>query len=367
MNDHREAVPVEGAREVTIEGLGAAPESTPKEFEELVRQEERAGVFGDDGICPLDSRDNPEINAGEVEGVAPLIARRRNEKGTDLAVIHDDEQGIDDLDPFPESQPAQGSGVAAEPPIVEANKRQLMPSENEETLAEFSNLTELEDTFKRIEAQQVEISHSQTAAIEKARADVVLAIRQVYLSSLNLGKSLLSYRAALKADRGWMEAVKAVAGFIHRSERTVRNMVSGYERLSAVLPDVLIDVAGSRGIDLAWKKFETAVRIIEATIRPHDIVDEERAARFLERVIPITPASKRPKPKLELMDFAMRTAKTFERRFKGISPKARKDDVQYVFEVINSTLRSSVRALSQYDRPEKVPKPSPDKGGVVVA
>jgi len=82
---------------------------------------------------------------------------------------------------------------------------------------------------------------------------------------------------------------------------------------------------------------------------------------ILDSVIPNQQAEKTPKPKLGLEDFALRTAELFEKRCRNIPPKELKDHVQYMFEVINASLGSSVRALSQYDRPEKVPKPSPNK------
>jgi hypothetical protein len=251
------------------------------------------------------------------------------------------------------------AALVAEPASLEKRLRQ-----GNGRLAGFSNATDLEDVFKRIEAQYIDTEHSESAAVGKARVAVLQAIKHVYLSRLNLGKSLLGYRGQLKADGAWMEVVRVVASRTHSSERTVRNIVSGFGRLSAVLPAVLIEVADSRGIDLSKKKFLPAVKTIEAKIGADDVIDEEQAAQILDSLIPIGSASKTPKPALELKDFALRAAKSIEARVKGKSPKTLRNEVQYIFEVINAKLGSPVRALDQHDSPESVPKPSPNEVGV---
>ena len=132
-------------------------------------------------------------------------------------------------------------------------------------------------------------SLSESGAVAEARIAVVLAIKQSHLTRFNLGKALFAYRAHFRADRGWLTAANAVAGALGCDERTIRNIVADYERLSAALPTVVIEAAHSRGIDLAQRRHRQTVAAIESAIvnegNGECDIDEKEAERIVSNVL----------------------------------------------------------------------------------
>ena len=192
---------------------------------------------------------------------------------------------------------------------------------------------------------------------------MILAIKHAFLSRFNLGKALSSYRDFFKAERGWMEAADIIACGMHCCEKTVRNVISDYEQLSAALPANVIEAAELRGIDLARKKF-LSVKSAEGTIKPDDVVSDDQAGQIVDGIIAsktVDKVAKSPRPVPSIEDFADRTAISIEKLLNGASPEAREAEVLYVLEYVNARLRTSIRELRQYGRPTLVPKPATRK------
>lgn len=60
---------------------------------------------------------------------------------------------------------------------------------------------------------------------------------------------------------------------------------------------------------------------------------------------------------MDLDGFAKHIAKQFEVRFRSAAPEMRDAEVQFVFELVASTIHASIRELRQFDGPSLVPKP----------
>jgi hypothetical protein len=130
------------------------------------------------------------------------------------------------------------------------------------------------------------------------------------------------------------------------------------------LPAAVIEAAEDRRIDLARKKYEPEVKAIAEMVGPNEVIGKEEAIQIVAKIIPISPASKDVKPRESLDDFANRTTKSFEKRYAGILPEVRDVELRYILELVNATLRTSVKELRQYGRPALVPKPATNHGGV---
>jgi hypothetical protein len=247
--------------------------------------------------------------------------------------------------------------AARELPCAEPD--QLEPDLNDQRnqLENFANLASLEGALRGIEADHILAEDINPGAIGNAREALVFAIKQACQSRFNLGRALFEYRAEFKASRGWTDAACAIASALHVNEKTVRNIIDDYEQLSASLPAVVIEVADSRGIDLARKKHRSAVKAIEAMIDPDEAVDEVTAAHLVDNVIPFRTNSKTQAPKADLNDFVNRTVRSFEKRYNRMAPEVRDAEVRYVFETITATLHVPITELRQYGRSALVPKP----------
>ena len=137
------------------------------------------------------------------------------------------------------------------------------------------------------------------------------------------------------------------------------------------LPAVVIEAAKSRGFDLAEYKYRSAVAAIKRQLTDIE-PDEEQAAQIISNVIPFraptgsidegpVQSSAATKTECSLEDFADRTVKSFEDRYRGASQRVRDAEVQYVFELVNATLRASITNLRQYRRPAPSHKAVPPK------
>jgi hypothetical protein len=299
-----------------------------------------------------------------LQGPGPSIEEQPNAQASEpvLAESLVDISGFfDSFDPGPEPIPiSEGDG----PLGVEPGRHQEVCSKGEEELENFASLPDLDDALRRIESVHIETSREGREDVRKARAAVILAIERAFLSRFNLGRALSAYKDYFKAERGWMEAATIIACGLHKCERTVRNAITDYEKLSAALPAEVIDAAELRGIDLARRKFLPAVKSVEGTIKPNDVVSEEQASQILDHIIACKTAdktAKSPKPVSSIEDFADRTAISFEKLLRGASPEVREAEVRYVLEYVNDRLRTSIRELQQYGRPTLVPRPSTRK------
>lgn len=148
----------------------------------------------------------------------------------------------------------------------------------------MENFSNLSARLAEIEAEHIGVNGGNA---EEARETLVLALRRYRSSRFRLGKALLGYKNLFTADRGWMAAAKSIADALDCDERTVRDIISDYER-TAKLPAAVIQAAQSKGIDLARRKHRPKVTAIERAIEseeaPEDI-DEEKAKRIVSNVL----------------------------------------------------------------------------------
>lgn len=177
------------------------------------------------------------------------------------------------------------------------------------------------------------------------------------------GLVLKAYQDLYKPLRLWKKFLTAV-GVVHR---TAYRLIDDAAAVSD-LPAVVIEAAKSRGFDLAEYKYRSAVAAIKRQLTDIE-PDEEQAAQIISNVIPFraptgsidegpVQSSAATKTECSLEDFADRTVKSFEDRYRGASQRVRDAEVQYVFELVNATLRASITNLRQYRRPALVTKPS---------
>jgi hypothetical protein len=228
-------------------------------------------------------------------------------------------------------------------------------------LENFSNPADLEVKLQEIEAQHIKAGRLDSEALTKARLAVVVGIKQFNNSRFKLVDALLEYRAELKANRGWMEVLKAIAVAINVTDRTVRNLISEYEEVTAILPTVVIEKADSRGIDLCQTRYLLAVKTREGTIKPDDVVSDDQAGQIVDSIIAFKMAdkvAKSPRPVPNIEDFADRIAISLEKLLTEYSPEVREAEVRYVLEYLNAKLRTTIRDIRQYGRPMLVPKPA---------
>ena len=179
------------------------------------------------------------------------------------------------------------------------------------------------------------------------------------------GLVLKAYQDLYKPLRLWKKFLAAV-GIV---QRTAYRLIDDAEAVSD-LPATVLAAAESLGVDLAERKHRSAVAAIKEQLTDVE-PNEDSAAQIVSKVIPFrtpfdasVPASNEDleavKPGKSLEDFTEKTVRAFEARYKDYSEEVRDAEVQYVFEVINATLRSSVCQLQQYGRPELVRKPCVD-------
>lgn len=159
-----------------------------------------------------------------------------------------------------------------------------MTTSTQSQLAKFSNLEALNGALRDVETKHLGNVPSGDEALLGARNDVILAIQHAHLSRYKLGKALAGYRTYFKAKRGWIDATEAIADALRCKSRTVRNVVADYEHISG-LPDVVIDAAEFRGIDLARRRYLPAVKTIEAKLNPDEDLNSDQAEELLDNAI----------------------------------------------------------------------------------
>lgn len=148
----------------------------------------------------------------------------------------------------------------------------------------MENFSNLSARLAEIEAEHI---GSDGRNAEEARETLVLALRGYRASRFRLGKALLGYKNLFTADRGWMAAAKSIADALGCDERTVRNIISDYERVAG-LPAAVIQAAQFKGVDLARRKRRPMVSAIETVIESEDApedIDEEKAEQIVSNVI----------------------------------------------------------------------------------
>jgi hypothetical protein len=293
----------------------------------------------------------------DLYGGGPFIEEEPIAHAAEPAFAEDlvDIQGFfDSFDTEPEPIPlSEGDG----PQGVKPGGKQEVGSKGDGKLENFASLRDLDDALRRIESEHVEISREDRDCVRKARAAVILAIEQTFLSRFNLGKALFAYKTFFKAKRGWMDAANIIAGGLHKCEKTVRNLITDYEELSAALPAEVIDAAELRGVDLARKKFKPAVRSVEGKVTPIDVVSEEQASQILDDILAFKTADKTGKSSKHMpwiKDFADLIVTALEELLLDDSPEEREAEVRFVLEYLNNRLCTSILELRQCGRPSLV-------------
>lgn len=177
------------------------------------------------------------------------------------------------------------------------------------------------------------------------------------------GLVLKSYQTLYRPLRLWKKFLAAVAIV----QRTAYRLIEDAEAVSDI-PPVVFHAAESLGYDLAERKYRSAVAAIREQLTDVE-PDIEQAAQIISNVIPFRAQSHSSdadsnqsaatsQTQCSLEDFAARIIRTFEVRYQGASQADRDAEVQYVFELVNATLRSSITNLRQYGRPALVAKPA---------
>jgi hypothetical protein len=187
------------------------------------------------------------------------------------------------------------------PPRAEtADTRSGEPGEHGEafskTQAKMERFSSLTDTLRKIEARHIDAGPLGKEAIAQSRLAVVQAINEFSLTRFNLGKALAAYRVHFKANRGWMAAAASIAATIGCDERTVRNIITDYERVAS-LPETVIHAAQTKGFDLSQRKYRPAVAAIESTIGEdgdgRDVIDADDADRIVSNILVMPAPDKR--------------------------------------------------------------------------
>jgi hypothetical protein len=222
----------------------------------------------------------------------------------------------------------------------------------------FANLANLRSELTAVE--NAALMSQQDFGFKQARETVLATVVQCRRTRFKLGHALSNYRRCFKAEQSWMPAVKAIAGAISCSERTVHRIISDYE-LAAELPAMTLDAMFDLEIDPAAGK--NAPLVEELSRIPEPETHEEAAKAVTnahQQHVARKKQAKRTGQKAEratLEEFTTRTVKQFEAQFRSVPPLIRDGQIRYVFEHIVNSLRSNVREVRQFSRPSLVPKP----------
>jgi hypothetical protein len=223
----------------------------------------------------------------------------------------------------------------------------------------FDNLSNLGRDLKRVEETYIKMVSRELA---QARNSVVGALPGFKISRMNFGRLLRAYREHFKADHGWMEASKIIAGALECDERTVYRIIEDYERASQ-LPSITLAAMAEQSIDPAAAKnagvVEDLLRMPEPETREEavTIVATAHQGHILRKKQQARKVATKP-AEMSLEEFAAGIVKQFEDRYQLGSQHQRDAEVQYILELVVSMLGSHTRKLGQYDRPALVPKPA---------
>ena len=213
------------------------------------------------------------------------------------------------------------------------------------------------DKLSNLPARLRQIEGEHQANGRATRAALMTALKDFQQSRYRLGAALAGYKAAFRVQRGWVAAAEVIADTIGRDVKTVFRIVSDYEH-AAGLPKVVIAAMEKSGIDPAARKNAVLVSNLRAMPKPVGWAEAIAAVNAAMKT------TKDEKTRATLDDFAARIVKQFEDRYRATPQTERDAEVQFVFELVNASMRSSVRQLKQYSRPTLVPKPGKGKQAV---
>jgi hypothetical protein len=141
-----------------------------------------------------------------------------------------------------------------------------MKADTETRLENFSNREDLSTALQAVERRHAHANHASKRTLQQDRAAVLSAVAELCISRDRLGEALEKYKTHFESEGGaWMEAATAIGKALHRNERTVRNIVSDYQRVKP-LPEKIIAASHNLGIELVRKKYAPAVAIIQTAV-----------------------------------------------------------------------------------------------------
>jgi hypothetical protein len=178
-------------------------------------------------------------------------------------------------------------------------------------------------------------------------------------SRYHLGRALHVYKGYFKAEKRWVAVAKVIGAALSRDEKTIFRIIEDFERADQ-LPAITIEALLEQNIDPAAHKHAEAVEDLLEMPEPETPEEATSAvsAAMKERSAQRRKKTSSRKTKAGLEEFTDWIVKPFEERYRSFPPEHLDRELQYVFERIANTLRSSIRELRQYSRPALVPKPA---------
>ena len=118
----------------------------------------------------------------------------------------------------------------------------------------MDNLSGLSERLREIEKGRA----ADRSGISDSRLAVVNAVEGYRKTRYRLGETLSIYKTFFIEQRGWLAVAKAIADALGCDERTIRRIVSDFERVSAV-PAAVIKALENAGIDPAARRNATMI------------------------------------------------------------------------------------------------------------
>ena len=230
----------------------------------------------------------------------------------------------------------------------------------------FEKYDNLSDLRRKLGELDRSGNESDLRDVHQAR-EVVLAELTVNMNTLkayiqsryHLGRALSAYSQHFKEKRNWTAAAELIASAILKNKRTVFRMIGDYEWASE-LPASIIDAMFDQDVDPAAHKNAPIVEELRQLPEPET---PKQAVETVARIVTEHSIAKKKKKAparsvtSDIEEFGGWLVKRFVDRFRNVVPEQKVSDVRFLFEFVNSTLRTEIRELRQFSRPALVPKP----------
>jgi hypothetical protein len=177
-------------------------------------------------------------------------------------------------------------------------------------------------------------------------------------SRSELGDVLRGYQKLCKPDGLFTSFLKALG----IPKKTAYRMMEDADSIKSLPPSIL-KAAQGRNIDLAKRKYRTAVKAVLLEEQGNEVEpDQQQAEEIISKIVAFKkPSDVAQSARFSLEEFADREVRSFQAQFNGIPPEVRDQELRYIFEFISATFRSEVNQLTRYGRPTLVPKPDTRK------
>lgn len=221
--------------------------------------------------------------------------------------------------------------------------------------AELNNLSNLDRLLRKAEAGHVE---SGSEGLRRARSAIMGTISAYRHSRFEFGRTLREYKSHFKALQGWVAAAIVIGAALDRDEKTIFRIIADYER-AARLPEITIDALLHQNIDPAARKNAPIVEELFQLPQPKTAKQALKVVARVAREQSIAKKRKAPAKSatMDFEEFAAKIVKQLEDRYRAVTLQEKENEVRYLFELANSTLRLQIRELRQFSRPALVPKP----------